>query len=125
MSYEIEISYKGEYVLVQLAGQDSYQASVEIYQKIAAACVKYECLKVLAISHLTPLDTMDAFKHFEIIQAAGITRRHRIAWVETNPETVAVDQFIENVLVNRGFYQMRLFSAASEAKEWLLADPNA
>lgn len=48
-----------------------------------------------------------------------------IAWVETNPETIGIDQFIEDVLVNRGFSQMKLFSELSAAQTWLLGDKKA
>ncbi len=120
MNFEINATFENEYIFVKLTGQDSYQASLEMCTKIAKLCVDHKCLKVLVLSDLTPLETMEAYNHFEIYKKVGITSKHRIAVVEKNLEAAKKKEFIETVLANRGYRQKRLFSDLKKAQKWLL-----
>ena len=122
MISKLEIKFKSDFIYVNVCAEDDYQTSMEFFTKLSAACEKYECKNVLVISDSTPLDTMDAYDHAQIISDAGLTLSHRIAWVELNPEAREIDRFIENVLTNRAIINIRLFDDESEAREWLFGD---
>ena len=121
MSYKITIRYGGDYLHVQHTGDDSYQISLELWHRIAKACKKHKCFNILGESNTNKLlSTMDAFNHIKIFQDAGITLKHRIAWVDNNPATKQQFRFIENVLKNRAAANGGLFENIEEAKKWLL-----
>ena len=120
MGYEMDLTFEGEFLRVTVTAEDDYQTSLKFFTELAQACKEYHCLNILAISNSTPLETMDAFYHANILKEVGFTFKHRIAWVEMNPKAREMDKFIENVIVNRGVIQMKVFSNESEAKQWLL-----
>ena len=118
--YEIQISLKNDYILVTVRGNRNYQNSYEIFEKIVKACEKFNLFYVLVVSEMTPISTGDGYNHKIIFKEVGITLKHRIAWVDKNPESLKMDRFIENVLVNRGLLNGRVFGDIEFAKKWLL-----
>ena len=125
MSYEMYITFENEYLRVRVTAQDNYETSLKFFKELAKACEAYKCRNILAISDSTPLETMEAYDHAEILREAGFTIKHRIAWVEKNAKAREMDKFIETVLVNRAVIQVKIFSDESEAKQWLLEDQTA
>ena len=121
MSYEMDIKFADGFLLVEVTGEDNYDVSHEIWMNIAQACEERDCFNVLGVSDMTnALATMEAYDHQKIFAEAGITLRHRIAWVEKNPEARKMIEFVETVLKNRNMVNGRVFSDVSEAKNWLL-----
>lgn len=121
MSYKITISYESDYLHVRHTGDDSYQISLELWRCIAKACEKYQCFNILGESDTNKLlSTMDAFNHIKIFQDAGITLKHRIAWVNHNQSAKQQFRFIENVLKNRSTATGGLFENIEKGKNWLL-----
>lgn len=91
-----------------------------LYAAIRDACVAHDCFNVLGIGDTTSAQsTADAFENAGLFRELGITPRYRIAWVESNAEARKTAQFIETVLVNRGF-AARLFENEADARAWLL-----
>jgi hypothetical protein len=43
----------------------------------------------------------------------------RIAWVQQNPDALAMTQTVESVLLNRGLVDGRLFTNERDARDWL------
>ena len=123
MNEYIKIEYKGDYIHAKQHGPDSYDASLELWQRIVAACEEHRCFNVLGETFTTvALSTMAAYDHIKIFKAAGVTREHRVAWVHHVVETAAAMQFAETVLANRGLVNGGLFPTVKEAKEWLLGN---
>ena len=120
MSYEMNVTFNGEFLYVEVTGEDSYDSSLEFYTELSAACKKYDCQMILVKSNVTPLKTMDAYNQKDILIDSGFTYSHRIAWIELNPEAKKMDDFVENVLMNRRVIQAKVFSHESDAKQWLL-----
>ena len=116
---EITITFEGRYVKVVTHGGGLAFAR-RLWAQVRDACNEHKCYRVLGIGYTTTLETMEAFNHAELFQSLGLSRKYRIAWVETNQETQEVIAFTETVLVNRGLAG-RLFSKISEAEEWLLS----
>jgi len=121
MRYTITIRYESDYLHVQHTGDDSYQIALELWRRIAKACEKHQCFNILGESDTNKLlSTMDAFNHIKIFQDAGITHKHRIAWVNHNPAAKQQFKFIETVLKNRPSASGALFENIEKGKKWLL-----
>jgi hypothetical protein len=122
MGYEMGVTFEGNFLCVRVTAESDYQTSLQFFTELARACEEYKCRNILGISNSTPLKTMEAFDHPEILKKAGFTYKYRLAWVELNPEAREMDKFIENVLANRAIIQARVFSDESEARQWLLEE---
>ena len=122
MRQKIIIEHKGDYIHVRQYGEDNYDISLDLWQRIVAACRQYDCYNILGESHTTELSTIDAYSHIEIFNLAGVTLRHRVAWVHKAAEPSAEGRFVETVLKNRGMVNGRLFASVAEAKRWLLGE---
>ena len=122
MDYVISIENKGEYLHVKHAGADSYEISLELWQRIAKACEEHRCYSILGESdNSNVLSTKDAIGHIFIFRQVGITSRHRIAWVNHNPSAGPMFELIETVLKNRFVFDGHLFKDVEEARRWLLS----
>ena len=123
MNENIKIEHMGDYVHARQYGPDSYDASLELWQHIVVACEEHNCFNILGESFTTKaLTTLEAFDHIKIFKLAGITLKHRIAWVNHSKETVDSSRFAETALRNRGLINGHLFPTLAEAKHWLLGD---
>jgi hypothetical protein len=125
MSYEMDVTFEGDHLYLHVTAEDSYETSLKFFGDLIGECRKCDCERILVVSDTTPLTTMAAYDHHEILSNVGFTFSHRIAWVEINPEAREMDKFIEDVLVNRCIIQVKIFSDESEAKQWLLGDTSA
>lgn len=126
MKDEDFIEFVGDYISVVATGSDSYARGMTLWKSIAAACEQYDCYNILGQSRTVgELSTMDSFKHIEIFQEAGITWKHRIAWVAVDPDKFEQLKFIETVLRNRSLVNGGLFRTVEEARNWLQGDGTA
>lgn len=124
MRDETFFEFMGDYISVVVTGFDSYRRSAELWKQIAEVCEQYDCYNILGQSRTGGvLSTMDSFKHIDIFQEAGITWKHRVAWVADDAEKYEQLKFIETVLRNRALLNGRLFHSVEEARHWLLRDP--
>lgn len=119
---KVIIEHKVDYLHVRQYGTDSYEISLDLWRQIVAACEEYDCYNVLGESYTSEeLSTMDAYAHVEIFNLAGVTLRHRIAWVHRGKNAAQNDRFIETTLKNRGMVNGHIFASTEEAKRWLLS----
>jgi hypothetical protein len=123
MRDEIVIEHEGDYVHVRQYGRDSYEISLDLWRRVVAACEEHQCFNVLGENFSTDsFSMMDAYDHGKIFQIAGVTLRHRIAWVHHDPGTIEPTRFAETVLKNRGLANGYLFTNVEDAKRWLLGE---
>jgi len=123
MTDNIVIEYVRPFIHARQYGPDSYEASLELWNRIVSACEKHSCFNILGESFTTvELSTIAAYDHVKIFRSAGVTWKHRIAWVHHVEETADAMRLVETVLVNRGLANGRLFPTVEEAKQWLLGD---
>jgi hypothetical protein len=121
MSYEMSVSFKGQYIEARSTGDKSYQSAVMLWQEIIKVCAEHDCYKVLGIGNSAKrMPTMDAMQHSQLFEDFAIARKYRISWVELNQEAVGSVKFIETVLLNRGLLNGKLFADVDAAKRWLL-----
>lgn len=119
---ETVISFEGDYVKVISNGVKRLKYSTELWKGVVETCREHDCRYILGVSYTTkPLRTMEAYKHADLFRELGMTHEYKIAWVESNPETIETTYFVETVLVNRGF-TARIFDDEKNALEWLLDD---
>ena len=91
-------------------------------QQIVEACDKFECFNILVLAYLeNSLSTMENFDLYEMFVEVGFSRKHRMAWVDQNPDTYDSTSFAETVLINRNI-AARLFREVEDAKQWLLSN---
>lgn len=125
MSYKIDISHQDGIVHVRVYGTINEVSIRELWRSIVAACETHQCFDILGVSELErPFSTMDAFSHVEAFQDAGVTHRHRIAWVSGDAASEDILRFTETVLVNRGQVNGHVFSTTEEARAWLADKPD-
>lgn len=122
MNNELEVSFEGDHIAVVANGEKDLEFAERVFTAMRDACVEHNCFRVLGIGFTTvPQSTSDGFENAKLWARLGLTGRYRVARVEVNPSAVQNAQFIETVLVNRGF-SVRLFSDVEQARAWLGSD---
>lgn len=121
MQQEIIITLEENYVHVKIQGTGNYKKALLLWTSIAEACQQNQCYKILGEQNLLDtVSTADAFDHPALFKKAGITNKHRIAWVDKNPRTHVTTAFIGDILTNRSVVNCRIFNNFDAAKTWLL-----
>jgi hypothetical protein len=115
------ITFEGTFVHVRVSGYLTHEERLTFWTQVANACNEYGCFYIFGESALTkPLGTFEAFATNEIFTKAGLTHKHRIAWVVAKPENVESTKFAELVVTNRATTNIKVFTDAAPAKHWLL-----
>ena len=123
MSYEMSVTFKGDYVEARSIGDKSYQTAVSLWSEITKVCAEHKCYKVLGIAEsTTAMPVMDSMNHAQLFKDFAITNRYRIAWAELNKEALGSLKFLETVLLNRGMLNGKIFHDDEEARRWLLEE---
>ena len=121
MEYELSISHQDNYLHVKVSGKGSHKNAFAMWSEIAQGCEQHQCYNILGEQNLqTPLSTVEALDHPALLKSAGITTKHRIAWVDNNPRTRETTAFIRDMLINRNLGNGRLFNNLERARNWLL-----
>jgi hypothetical protein len=121
LDYEITITPCDNYLYVYTEGLGSFEGANDLWRQIAQACEKYQCYNILGEQNLhSTVSTLDALNYPAMFKKVGITKKHRIAWVDRNPRTRETTEFIRDVLTNRLVGKGRLFNDVDSAKSWLL-----
>ena len=110
MSYEMSVTFMGDYVEAHSTGEKSYQTAVKLWQEIIRVCAEHDCYKILGVGRSSrAMSTMDSMSHAKLFEDFAITRKYKIAWVELNRDAVEGIKFLETVLLNRGLLNGKLF----------------
>lgn len=121
MDLELKITPHKDYLHVNVRGMGNYENAELLWQSVVDACEQYQCYKVLGEQYLfDSVSTADAFDHPALFKKVGITQKHKLAWVDTNPRTRETTHFVRNVLANRSMGYGRVFDDVENAKRWLL-----
>ena len=109
------------YLHVDVRGVGTYENALAMWMTIAQACEQHQCFNILGEQYLLDtVTTTEAFDHPALFKKAGITIKHRIAWVDKNPRTRETTAFIRDVLTSRSVGNGKLFNDVETAKRWLL-----
>jgi hypothetical protein len=122
MRHEISVEFKGDYIFARHTGATSQAITREFLRRIAEACEEHRCYNILGESELSSdMSVLDAFAHAKAWPGAGLSVKHRVAWVNHRPDMRGTFEFIENVLKNRCMAHGHIFKTVAEAKRWLLS----
>lgn len=120
MAARYSIEHKDSLIEVRVAGTPERASLLQMWKDIVAACKEHQCASVLGLANMDePLKLEDAIYYKTLFPQAGVTIDHRIAWVQRNPDAVAMNLLAESVLLNRGLVNGRVFTNEVEAREWL------
>ena len=114
------ITFEGDHIRVVSRGEKSIEWSRELWPAIVEVCEANDCYRILGISEsLTVMPIMDGFDHVELFRKLGINTKYRIAWVDSNPDSIKTLRFMDAALFNR-LLPGRLFKTEEDARKWLL-----
>ncbi len=128
MPYETEIELQRDYVRIEVTGErrygDAASDASQVGQRIVEFCRETDNYRVLVILNLRGrLSATDSYDMVEDAKEYGWDRRFKLAFVDTNKESLDDVRFTETVAVNRA-YSVRAFSDEAEAIDWLLDSPS-
>ena len=120
MKVNIDIQLQDNYVLAKYRGPDSPEISRAIIQQLVDACDEHQCFRIMVLAYLeNSLSIIDNYDLATMFREVGFSSKHRLAWVDLNPDTHESTRFAETVLFNRAI-QARLFYDEEDARQWLL-----
>lgn len=121
LDYECTITPRGPYLHVNVEGLGTYEGAIDVWRKVVQACEEHKCYNILGEQYLfSTVSTLEALDYPALFKKVGITKKHRIAWVDKNPRTREMTEFIRDVLTNRLTGKGRLFYDVETAERWLL-----
>lgn len=127
MPYEIDIQPRQDYVRVHVTGERRYgDAALEAGQagqQIVEYCRNANKYRVLVVLNLRGrLSATDSYEIVESSKDYGWDHAYKLAFVDTNEESIDDVRFTETVAVNRA-YSVRVFADEAEAIDWLCDGP--
>lgn len=120
MDFELKITPRGDYLLVELSGQNSYDAVEYGLRRVKKACDQHRCYKILMLSSMASMEVVEAYQVPALFRETGFDSKYHWAWVPLNKDNVNVATFVETVLKNRGLLNGAVFEDEASARDWLL-----
>jgi hypothetical protein len=122
LSYEMEVTFRGNHVEARSIGEKNYQTAERLWAEITRVCNEHTCYRVLGIAESDmQMSVMDAINHEELFKKIGVTPKYKIAWTESNRNEFDKLKNLETILLNRGF-RGKVFTDVEEARAWLTKD---
>lgn len=107
-------------IRVRTAGAFDFVNVFEMWEQIVAACQKHNCFNVIGLSNLDePPAQIESYEYLSMLQAVGLTPKHRVAWVAENPALLDVMTLAETVIMNRSELVVRVFADLDGAERWI------
>ncbi|AWB66610.1 hypothetical protein C2869_09285 [Saccharobesus litoralis] len=122
MTKPIEVNITNEYIHIQVSGENNFENCKFGWQTLVDTCQQAQQFHCLVEGYMdNPLPTMAAYDHVQLLKDVGLTNKHRVAYVDHNPNTYPAAKFGETVVHNRGFYNIKIFNKVDDALSWLLS----
>ena len=121
MVLQYSIRHEDSLIRVSVVGSWDYLSVERLWREIATECKRHQCLDILGESDTKQWTEGAAYDFPTIFNAAGISPRHRIAWVQKNAASRETTRLVGAVLRNRKLAKARVFDSLAEAKRWLTA----
>ncbi len=120
MSHRYDIAKQDSVIRVNTTGDFDFVGIFEMWEKIIAACDTHNCFRVIGLSNLDePPAPIDSYEYMGMLQAVGLTPKHRVAWVAQNPTLFDQMLVAETVIRNRSELTVRVFETEADAEEWI------
>ena len=123
MSELYEIKNNIDFIKVNCFGFKNFNDVKTLVNEISNTSIQHNSFKILiqnySAQHLSPLNCVLIVKY---LKDAGITKHHMIALV--NPLKNHIndkDELLVTVAMNRGWYNIKVFSELEKAKLWLVS----
>jgi len=120
MNHSGSVKYKGKYIHAIRRGTCKYEEALAFWREVVECCKAHNCYNILCESYIACASVTEGFAYTDIFPAAGMTSKHRLAYVYHVPEAIKDIDFIETVLKNRGLMNGYLFTDVDQAQKWLL-----
>lgn len=121
MTFQLQIHPQDGYLHVVVSGTANYDNALTLWQEIVKACDQYQCYCILGEQNIAQsISIGDAYDHPQIFSDAGVSYKHRIAWVDHNANSRKTTEFIRDVLSSRHLGQGQVFADVDKARQWLL-----
>ena len=114
------IEYTGTYIHAKRYGGCEYRESLDFWTRVVEACKIHDCYDILCESYIKGATTSQMVDYSSIFPTAGMTIKHRFAYVCHEPEAMNDVKFIETYLKNRGLMNGQVFFNIEAALHWLL-----
>ena len=119
MPYRITYEYRSGYLYVLMEGQESFDAAVQFWERLAKKSEEEHIRYFLITDKVSGgLDTLQIFDVSELV--AKLFHGKVIAYVDPKEKTFKDNQFGETVVRNRGG-DAKVFHSEMEADQWLMA----
>lgn len=124
MPYQVDLQTIENYVRAHVTGERRYgDAAVEASEagyQIVEYCRTVDIYRVLAILDLRGrLSAMDSLEIVSNSREYGWDYSYKLAFVDTNPDSIEDVRFTETVAANRA-YSVKAFTDEAEAIDWLI-----
>lgn len=120
MTLHYEVEYSQDLINVKTSGVFDYLNAYEMWKDIATTCEANNCFQILGVSMLSePMPQLDAYDHLNLLASAGISPKHRIAWIAGKDNLLENLRLVETVFNQRSSQNVRIFQTIGDAKRWL------
>ena len=107
-------------IRVHTAGAFNFLNVYEMWERIVEACETRNCFKVIGLSNLDePPAEIEGYEYLGMLEAVGLTPKHRVAWVAENPALLDVMTLAETVIRQRSELVVRVFKDVEGAERWI------
>lgn len=120
----VVVEVRGNYIHVRESGNSSFDAKLKHWKQIVELCESKECYNVLGEFHSNSENVAHSIHYIEVFKLAGVTRKFRIAWVQSHPDCRDL-RFTVTLLKNRSLLTGGLFESVDQAEVWLLQNEKA
>lgn len=117
--YELNIYKRDGYIRASIKGQNTFEDTQFVWEKIIRECSRYKCRRILIVSNLKAFDAAHALKFKDLYGALVSPQIYKVAWVENNPDNQEMIRFIETVCNHMGLKNVLHFYNEQLAKNWL------
>ena len=80
MHYEMQVSFKGDYVEARSNGEKNYETAERLWKEITRLADGHNCYRVLGIANSSrQMSVMDSMSHQKLFQTLKVTPKYKIA----------------------------------------------
>jgi len=120
MSLNIKYRFSNGLGIFHVSGEKDFTNAKLVWKRIHQSIADENTSAVIIydelIDRLSVVQVLDIEKWLNHI---GFPKSKKVAIVDANADGKSLNRFGEDVAVNRGWYNIRVFSSESNAQEWL------
>ena len=127
MPYDVIVEIRDNYIRADVTGQripgKEVDDALAVWSQLAGISEETGLDHILFVAKMTgTLSTVAAYTISNSLEATGLNKSSRLAFVDLNEESRKENVFGETVVYNRGWTDARIFDNEDEAVAWLLSE---